>query len=150
MATIVKIIENNKDKILGELDEAIDRALEAMGLQAEAFVKAACTAVDTGLLHNSITYALHGGPAATSSYKVDNPEKVKKGQPTSGSYSGTAPNEPHTVFVGTNVEYAPYVEYGHRLPGGGQVPGVHFLERGITGHMNVYKTLIEDALKGFK
>jgi len=147
MATFVKIIENNKDQILGELDEAIDRALEAMGLEAEAFVKAACTAVDTGLLRNSITYALHGGPAATASYKADNP---KPGTPSSGSYSGVAPNEPHTVFIGTNVEYAPYVEYGHRLPSGGQVPGVHFLQRGITGHMNVYKTLAEDALKGFQ
>lgn len=147
MPVTVKIIENNKDKILGELDEAIDRALEAMGLQAEAYVKAACTAVDTGLLRNSITYALHGQGAATSSYNADNP---KKGTPSSGSYSGTAPSEPHTVFIGTNVEYAPYVEYGHKLPGGGQVPGVHFLERGITGHMNVYKTLAEAALKGFQ
>ena len=147
MPTTVKIIENNKNLILGELDEAIDRALEAMGLQAEAYVKAACTAVDTGLLRNSITYALHGQGAATSSYKADNP---KKGTPSSGSYSGTAPNEPHTVFIGTNVEYAPYVEYGHALPGGGHVAGIHFLERGITGHMNVYKTLAEAALKGFQ
>ena len=36
MAVTVKIIENNKDEILGELDEAIERALEAMGLQAES------------------------------------------------------------------------------------------------------------------
>lgn len=146
MAVTVKIIENNKDEILGELDEAIDRALEAMGLQAEAYVKAACTAVDTGLLRNSITYALHGQGAATASYKADNP---KKGQPSSGSYSGVAPNEPHTVFIGTNVEYAPYVELGHKLSSGGFVPGIHFLERGITSHMNVYKTIIETALKGF-
>lgn len=146
MAVKYTIIENNKKQIQGELEEAIERALEAAGLQAESYVKAACTAVDTGLLRNSITHAIAGKHAAATTYKADTP---KKGQPASGSYSGSAPYEKNTVFIGTNVEYAPYVELGHKLPSGGFVPGIHFLERGITSHMNVYKTIIETALKGF-
>lgn len=147
MPTVVKIIENNKKQIQGDLEVAIERALEAMGLQAEAYCKAACTAVDTGLLRNSITHAIAGKPAAASSYSADNP---KPGKPSSGSYSGSAPDAKNTVWIGTNVEYAPYVESGHRLPGGGQVAGIHFLERGVMGHMNVYKEIAEAALKGFK
>lgn len=145
MAVSFKIVENNKDEIQGELEEAIERALEAVGLQAENYVKMNVP-VDTGLLRNSITHAIAGKHAAISTYSADHP---KKGQPASGSYSGSAPYEKNTVFIGTNVEYAPYVELGHKLPSGGFVPGIHFLERGITSHMNVYKTIIETALKGF-
>lgn len=145
MALSVKIIENNKNEIKDELEVAIERALEAVGLQAENYVKMNVP-VDTGLLRNSITHAIAGKHAAVTTYKADTP---KKGQPASGSYSGSAPYEKNTVFIGTNVEYAPYVELGHKLPSGGFVPGIHFLERGITSHMNVYKTIIETALKGF-
>lgn len=145
MALTIDIVENNKNEIKDELEVAIERALEAVGLQAENYVKMNIP-VDTGLLRNSITHAIAGKPAAATTYKADTP---KKGQPASGSYSGSAPYEKNTVFIGTNVEYAPYVELGHKLPSGGFVPGIHFLERGITGHMNVYKTIIETALKGF-
>lgn len=138
---LLKIVENNKAKILGELDEAIDRALESVGLQASNYAKMS-TPVDTGLLRNSMTYALGGEGAAISTYKDDVGKK-------SGSYSGSAPAEEKTVFIGTNVEYAPYVEFGHHLPSGGVVAGQHFLERAIVGHKNEYKKLIEAALKGF-
>lgn len=141
-----EIVENNKNEILGQLDEAIERALEAMGLQAESYAKAACTAVDTGLLRNSITHAIAGKPAATASYTADKPKPGKK---NSGSYAGSAPYEKNTVFIGTNVEYAPYVEQGHALPGGGHVAGIHFLERGVMGHTAEFKKLAEAALKGF-
>lgn len=142
MAVTIKIVEDNKKEILGELEEAIDRALESVGLQAESYAKLGCP-VDTGLLRNSITHALHGQPPAISKYKAD------KGN-ASGSYSGAAPNEPRTVFVGTNVEYAPYAEAGHALPSGGTVAGAHFLERAVMDHSDEYGKLIESALKGFQ
>ena len=135
------IIENNKVAILDGLDEAIDRALEAVGLQASNYARMG-TPVDTGLLRNSMTYALGGQGAAISTYKADKGTK-------SGQYSGAAPAEERTVFIGTNVEYAPYVEFGHHLPSGGVVAGQHFLERAIVGHKSEYKKLIETALKGF-
>ena len=33
----------------------------------------------------------------------------------------------HTEMIGTNVEYAPYVELGHHTSGGTFVAGKHFL-----------------------
>ena len=146
MAVTFKIVENNKDQIMGELEEAIERALEAVGMQAEAYTKAACSAVDTGLLRNSITYALAGKPANTSTYSADN---AKPGKQNTGAYSGVAPFEKNTVYVGTNVEYAPYVEYGHSLPSGGHVAGIHFLQNGVMGHSDTFTKLVEQALKGF-
>ena len=53
----------------------------------------------------------------------------------------------HTVdgeaaYIGTNVEYAPYVELGAR----GR-PGVHMLQRAAMEHADKYKQIMEDALK---
>lgn len=46
---------DNSDKVLAEKDKAIARALEAIGLTAEAYAKADCP-VDTGRLRNSISH----------------------------------------------------------------------------------------------
>ena len=46
------------------------------------------------------------------------------------------------AYIGTNVEYAPYVELGAR----GR-PGVHMLQRSASEHTDEYKQIMEDALK---
>ena len=46
------------------------------------------------------------------------------------------------AYIGTNVEYAPYVELGAR---GRQ--GVHMLQRAATEHTDEYKKIMEDAMK---
>ena len=46
------------------------------------------------------------------------------------------------AYIGTNVEYAPYVELGAR----GRKP-VHMLTRAATEHKAEYKEIMEDALK---
>lgn len=45
------------------------------------------------------------------------------------------------AYIGTNVEYAPYVELGSR----GREP-VHFLQRASSEHAEEYKHIMEDAL----
>lgn len=60
------------------------------------------TPVDTGRLRSSITKR---GPILTRDNNIEG-------------------------FVGTNVEYAPYVEYGHMSVGGRWVPGRHMFARG--------------------
>lgn len=46
------------------------------------------------------------------------------------------------AYIGTNVEYAPYVELGAQ----GR-KGVHMLQRAATEHTAEYKQLMEDAMK---
>lgn len=46
------------------------------------------------------------------------------------------------AYIGTNVEYAPYVELGSR---GRQ--GVHMLQRAATEHADEYKRLMEYSMK---
>ena len=46
------------------------------------------------------------------------------------------------AYIGTNVEYAPYVELGAR---GRQ--GKHMLQRAAAEHADEYKRIMEDAMK---
>jgi phage gpG-like protein len=46
------------------------------------------------------------------------------------------------AYIGTNVEYAPYVELGAR----GRA-GVHMLQRSATEHTAEYKKLMEESMK---
>ena len=46
------------------------------------------------------------------------------------------------AYIGTNVEYAPYVELGAR----GR-KGKHMLQRAATDHTDEYKRLMEDSMK---
>ena len=46
------------------------------------------------------------------------------------------------AYIGTNVEYAPYVELGAR----GR-KGVHMLQRAAAEHTDEYKRIMEDAMK---
>ena len=128
--------KDNTKEVLSALDKAIERGLEAIGLTAEGHAKKNETAVDTGLLRNSITYAVSGKSANIQAYKSDDGSK-------SGTYQGQAPEEKDkAVYVGTNVEYAPHIELGAR---GKQ--GLHFLQRAATEHTAEYKRLLEDSMK---
>ena len=46
------------------------------------------------------------------------------------------------AYIGTNVEYAPYVELGAR----GR-KGAHMLQRAATEHADEYRRLMEDSMK---
>ena len=46
------------------------------------------------------------------------------------------------AYIGTNVEYAPYVELGARGRS-----GVHMLKRAASEHTAEYKRLMEDSMK---
>ena len=48
-----------------------------------------------------------------------------------------------TMIVGTNVEYAPYVELGTR-----NMSAQPYLRPAIENHMNEYKSIVNNALKG--
>lgn len=136
-------IASNLTEIFTSLTNAKLRALEKCGSEAEGYAKDLIT-VDTGLLRNSITHALSGEPAAISTYKAD---KAKGNKPIqTGKYSGFAPKESDpsktVVYIGTNVEYAPYVESGSRR----QKPQP-YLRPAVEEHVQTYRNIIEDELK---
>lgn len=154
MKVVAKVkVVSNKDLILNATQEQIDRALEAIGLQAEGYAQMKCP-VDTGLLRNSITHAVAGQAPAKSSYSdngvhADTPATRRAGTaglPTehkTGTYSGNTPQmgflfKKNAVYIGTNVKYAPYVEYGTR-----KTSAQPFLKPAVEDHIDEYRNMCE-------
>lgn len=123
----------------GEL--ALKQAARAIGGEAVGYAKANCP-VDTGLLRNSITFAISGEEPDIKSYKAD------KGN-GHGSYSGAMPKEKSglAVYIGTNVKYAEKQENGDYPHKTGSK---HFLKKAATEHTDRYKKIIESALAAAK
>jgi phage gpG-like protein len=51
----------------------------------------------------------------------------------------------NAVYIGTNVEYAPYVEYNDKARH--YTGKTHFLRDAVQNHMDHYKAIMEAALK---
>ena len=133
----VKITNDHTDDILKALKEASKKALMDVGLEASGDVAEFITGegiVDTGLLRNSITFALNGESAQIGSYTAS------KGD-GKGSYSGTAPNKENTVYIGTNVEYAKYVQYGTSKMGARD-----FMFAPLRANLEKYRQIIQNYL----
>lgn len=103
-------INDYSKEVLKAKEKAVLKFLEDTGLhlagEAQAELENDPRRFDTGLLRNSITYALDGQSPATTSYRAS---YERAGEVKSGSYGGTVPEEKngaHAVYVGTNVEYA--------------------------------------------
>lgn len=144
----VELTVDNLENVLEEFAKQVDVGLEMIGMQAERHAKQNITengTVDTGLLRNSITYAVHGQSPELQSYSADRGDGH-------GSYSGTVGTEADkAVYIGTNVEYAPYVEYGHQqYGGGGHVPAKPFIKPAAADHNDEYEKIMRQALIGNK
>ena len=132
--------ESNIDNVMKTKSEKMRTALKLCGMQAESYAKD-LSLYDTGLLRNSITFALDGETPDKMQYRADHGSEH-------GSYRGTAPKEDvDCVYIGTNVEYAPYIELGHHTASGSMVSPHPFLRPAIQNHIQEYRSIVESVLK---
>lgn len=135
---------SNRIEIEKQVEEATKKSLRLVGGQAERFAKEAISdmdAVDTGFCKNSITFALDGEGANVDSYTDDHGEKR-------GYYSGIAPVEGrnnHCVYIGSNVYYAPYVEFGTT-----KMRARPFLGSSIENHQSEFERVFKEAFSHFR
>ena len=133
-------ITDHSEEVKEALDEKIETILTMLGIQAEKHAKEGITnqgAIDTGLLRNSITWAIGGKRANIREYRADRGEKQ-------GSYTETAEKRQNPcVFVGTNVEYAAYVEMGTS-----KMRPRPYLKPAVVNYKDEYKAIVESVLKG--
>lgn len=142
---------DNSRRALSELNEVVDRILESWGITGERNAKLELEnnprRIDTGLLRNSVTYAVSGSAPNISSYQSDSQDKHGNAVDIkTGTYSGTAPIQGRgtkAVYIGTNVEYSPYVHEGVR-----GVPPNRFIKNGIANHTEDFKTIMKNELEG--
>lgn len=109
------VFEDHSEEIKQKTEAAIMRALEIIGGKAEEYA-AGLAPIDTGNLRNSITHT--------------HPQKDSDGLYT---------------IVGTNVEYAPYQEFGtSKMKAANHGQG--YLRPGINNHMDEFKAILNDEL----
>lgn len=134
-----KIIDNS-DKVLSAKETATRMILEAIGIRAEKYAKALCP---VGTVESTGKKGYRGGTLRNSiTHEVDG----------------------DTVTIGSDVEYAPYVELGtgpyFQTPpqweqfsstkgsgGAGYVRPRPFLKPAIEDHLDEFKGLAEHILK---
>ena len=110
----------------------MQNALNAIGLEAERYAKEHCP-VDTGRLRNSITYATQNYHSSGDGEPATADDMRLYGIP-----------DKHEVVVGTNVEYAPDVEYRDIAHRTGKA---HFLRDSMDKQKNTFKQIIDAAMK---
>jgi hypothetical protein len=126
----IKVTADNTQEVLRELEKKVGLALEGIGGEAEKYAKEGCP-VDTGRLRNSITFVTETAQGTPNTYGGASAEP--------GDFMKHGTPEKNTVYVGTNVEYAPEQEYYGRRK--------HFLKNALTMHSDRYKKITEAALK---
>lgn len=112
-------MENDFSALIEEATfSQIEKALEKVGLTAERYAKLACPV---------------GTPESTG-------KKGYMGGTLRNSISHT--HDKNTAYIGTNVEYAPYVEMGTK-----KMAARPYLKPAIADHIQEYKNTIEQELK---
>ena len=136
----VKIDDHTREALL-KLRHQIQIGFAGIGQEAEGFAKKNCP-VDSGRLRNSIAWACtdkHGSKSYSGGNKVSklrNPVKPDDDQPQG------IPEE-NAVYIGTNVEYAVYVEYGDYKH---KVGEKHFLRNAIANNGERFREIMQAAL----
>lgn len=113
MAVSFEMKANNVQAVLDDLKAKKEAALEAVGMAAETYAKLNLES---------------------------NPRRIDTGN-LRGSISH-APADEDTMCIGTNVEYAIYVELGTR-----RMTPSHYLKRAAQDHADEYKNVIEEHMK---
>lgn len=159
---IVIHVQDNSAKVKNIVHSRVLVALEASGLLAERLAKQICP-VDTGRLRNSITHATSGQPARTHQYAPQYVSKLEGGVGENGKRKSmnkaqkkletrtetipAVPEKEETMYIGTNVEYAPYIEIGGIVNGRYRAPRP-FLKPALQDHKSKYKAIFKKYLKG--
>ena len=127
-------VESHVSEVLEEFKNSKQRALEIVGMKAEGYAKG-LVRVDTGRLKNSITHAVKETQGRTFAYSDDQ----RKGY----SYKMDSGLDDSSVAIGTNVEYAPYQEFGTSM----EIAHRPYIKPAIMEHINEYKSIFENELK---
>lgn len=119
----IKITDNSKE-VLSAFENQIRLALASMGQTAEGYAKEDCPV---------------GTPESTG-------KKGYIGGTLRGSIANEVAEDEKAVYIGTNVEYAIYVEMRDNVHH--QTGKAHFLRDACATHADEYKSIAETFLKG--
>lgn len=161
-------LTNNTDLVREALGKATYQALEMIGMKAEGHAKDLLSGTSpqvwTGRLRNSITHVTKSKNGETLLYTKEMQEAKQTATPLAVTTS-----EPNTVYIGSAVHYAKYIELGtgvYASEGNGRKDpwwyydentgkfvfthgskAFHFLRKAVTEHTDEYRRLVKTAFK---
>lgn len=118
------IFTSHKKEVEEAMDKALMTALETVGQVAE------------GNAIKEITEMIYNQP--------ESPTYVRTGRLRNSLTHAVEPSE-QAVYIGTNVEYAPYVHEGTS-----RMPPRRFLRAAVENYAEQYQKLFEEAMKNLK
>ena len=113
-------ITDNSEQFKQELASKLPRGLEAIGMQAEANAKI------------EVTRAVYDTPESVSGYRRTGALRNSISHASDDS----------AAYVGSNIEYAPYVEFGTY-----KMAARPFIQPAVEEYMDEYKAIAEQYLK---
>jgi HK97 gp10 family phage protein len=112
------------------LDKAIERGLNAIGVT---------------ILGDAISLVPSPGKTGTGRTKASLSYATKQNRSGSGADAVSQPDSQYEVWIGTNVEYAPYLEYGTY-----KMPARPFLRPALDGRRkDASKLLMREIMKEY-
>lgn len=121
-------VTSRRAEVEAELDEGIKKALTMIGQQAMGYASMTVP-VQTGRLRGSISYATEEAYGNAGAHKAE--DSAMHANPSSGQ-----------VVIGTNVVYAPVIEFR----GGKLRRGQHYLRNAISDHVDQYLAMVKAVL----
>lgn len=139
-----QVTQDNTREVLEALENSVEKALTEIGIKAEKYAKENCP------VGSEKTTGIKGYIGGTLKRSI--------------TFEVESDEDGGTVTIGSNVEYAPYVELGtgtefepppeweqfEAKRGSGLGRGIRarkFLRRAIEDHLNLYRKIVEDNLK---
>jgi len=125
----IKIIDHTAE-VRAAMDKAIDKALEMCGLKAEGYAK-----------KNLTVPIAHRAPRINNKgQRQESPYPITDTGRLEGSITHTAGPD-QSEYIGTNVEYAAYVEMGTS-----RSQPYPYLKPAVADHTDVYARIIKQCL----
>jgi DNA-directed RNA polymerase subunit L len=123
----IQVTDNSK-QFADALERRVPIILEACGLVGEEHAKNDAR-VDTGRYRSSITHTVSGQGGQVHEYRDNNGKQFTE-------TLQAVPESERAVYIGTNVEYALYLEQKD-----------HTIKNAIANHVKEYKKIIQDGMK---
>ena len=144
MATKIK---SNRKQLAAKFRTKRDQALVIIGRQAVGFVKL-LVPVDSGFLRSSVAFATADTKAVATREPGKKGKNIGKTVTAPLDVLVEQPGGGHVV-IGTNVHYAPHIEYGTRTGTTGQyTAGQPFLRPGVLNNKQILAATYAKAMKG--
>lgn len=130
------VLQDFSQQVMNDCENQLYKALEEIGLRAVGYASDLTPVGETGRLKNSMTYTTRKVKGKTIRTIPQDDGTVKE------TKEAVTTDTDFAVIVGSNVHYAPYIEYGHH-----SYRPKHMIKNAISNHIDEYRKVLKKNLE---